>query len=123
MTKSYDGLGFKLEPVTLTNLASGELEKQFQTCLAEALDIFAMADDYRTDKEGNVVTMIEMTSALVYKDGQASVVVSAFLKRPKRKTQARGIYLKDRQWLTTDDAMQDDLFKTKLEEMTDGNDH
>ncbi len=115
-------IGMKVEGMTLANVIDGELEAQFQRCLAKVVDYFAEAEEYEHAGEAEILTVkIPIEIALHREAGSGIVSVSgrAGVKEPKRKTSTRAAFIKAGSVLVMpeiQEPMFDNVRKIKKEE-------
>jgi hypothetical protein len=100
-TKASESVGsMKLFQATLTNIAEGELEQQFQERLKEIVPIFADPRPYVQSKEGETTVKIKMELEMVQgPDGVVILAARSELVRPKRRGAIKTITRRGAEWL------------------------
>ena len=102
----------QLEGATLSNLAEGSLEEQFQACLTELASL-VLGELGAYEESGGVVTSKIKLEVVFGTQTQAPfstmVSVRAELNRPKRKFISRSVYRKGDEWLVADEPKQQPL--------------
>ena len=88
--------GTEFEPVTLSNVAEGELERQFQECLIQVMA--ALEEAYEYEPTGHMIKakipmVVEFSKSL--ETGVMLIGVRASYTPPKRKAALRAAFLKD----------------------------
>lgn len=103
----------KLFEVTLSNVAEGALETQFQERLQELGALIAEGlQNFESDKDGIVVAGIPMEARFsISPQGGIMVSVRAELKPPKRKVVTRSIHHRKakNEWFVWDEPKQEPL--------------
>lgn len=83
------------DAITLANLAEGNLEEQFQRCLAEVSEVYEESERYEHTKDGAIESSIVLEVSLSKHEetSMLSIDVRAQVKRPKiRRISRHGFY-------------------------------
>jgi hypothetical protein len=101
----------KFEAITLATIAAGELERQFQRCLAELSEVFEEPEHYVANKDGGTEVGIEISIRMQKPEGSSmmSVDVRAKTKRPSPRRIGRTAFY-DRGAFTAPVLNQGELF-------------
>ncbi len=89
-------MGIEFEGVTLTNVAEGELEREFQEVLPEVLGAFAEPEMYEHTSGVMICKVpLEITFTRQAETGVVIVGVRAAFKPPKRREIVRAAFMRD----------------------------
>jgi len=100
----------RIEGATLSNIADGKLERQFQEQLAKVVDIFSEAEQYEHTSDVLTVSIPMVCEFYRHADtGVLNVAVRAQFKPPKLKRAVRAAYMRAGT-IVVEVTKQEDLF-------------
>lgn len=109
-------VSMRFDPLTLSNVAGGALEEQFQDHLAQVASVFQVPNDgeipweLSKSKAAAKVTL-ELTFTHDFKIGMTVVEAHTSIRPPKRKGVARSVLIRDGAVLTEPSGDQLDLIQ------------